>query len=171
MKICLVEGCESRIHGKGLCNKHYKRMSIHGNPLTRLIRDSGAGTIMNHGYTMHQINGRSVLNHVLIAEKALGKRLPKGSEVHHVDGSRTNDNNSNLVICQDRTYHKLLHMRTDALRETGNANFRKCPYCHNYDDPAKMKREIVGKSDRFIHRQCVRKYRNRKLEVKNDNRI
>ncbi len=48
------------------------------------------------------------------AEKALGKPLPRGAEVHHLDG--TKDDNTPLVICQDRSYHMFLHKR---MRELG----------------------------------------------------
>lgn len=44
------------------------------------------------------------------AVQALGRPLPKGSELHHVDGSHRAD--ASLVICQDRAYHNLLHART-----------------------------------------------------------
>ena len=32
MKICKVEGCNNKVHGKGYCNKHYIRFKKFGNP-------------------------------------------------------------------------------------------------------------------------------------------
>lgn len=52
-----------------------------------------------------------VYEHVAIACTALGKPLPKRAEVHHHDRTRTNNTNGNLVLCQDRAYHMLLHKR------------------------------------------------------------
>ena len=37
--------------------------------------------------------GRS---HIKVAEKALGRKLPKGSVVHHADGNPSNNANNNL---------------------------------------------------------------------------
>jgi hypothetical protein len=68
--------------------------------------------------------------HVLVAEKALGKPLPKGADVHHVDGNKWNNANSNLVICQDRAYHGLLHKRARVLRAGGDPNTQRiCCHC------------------------------------------
>src|SRR5712671_1621022 len=69
---------------------------------------------------------------------ALGKRIPRGAEVHHVDGDYTNNENTNLVLCPNRAYHKLLHIRTEAYVACGNANFRKCAYCRVYDSPSNL---------------------------------
>lgn len=35
--------------------------------------------------------------HILIAERALGKPLPRGTEVHHVDESKANNARTNLT--------------------------------------------------------------------------
>ena len=63
-----------------------------------------------------------VLEHIVIAEKALGKYLPAGAEVHHVDSVRDNNANTNLVICQDSKYHRLLHTRKRVYEAGGNPN-------------------------------------------------
>lgn len=65
-------------------------------------------------------SGEAVYVHRLRAEKALGKPLPKGAEVHHADGSK--DEDAPLVICQDRKYHHFLHHRMRVLRAGGNPN-------------------------------------------------
>ena len=62
----------------------------------------------DHGY---------VYEHILMAEKALGKPLPNGAEVHHINGKKGDNSRGNHVICQDQAYHKLLEKRTRAYKK------------------------------------------------------
>lgn len=73
--------------------------------------------------------------HILISETALGHKLPKGAEVHHVNGDRADNSRGNLVVCQDRTYHKLLHRRADAIKYHGSKHALRCSICHQWDRP------------------------------------
>lgn len=63
---------------------------------------------------------RSVRIHRLRAERALGKPLPPGAHVHHADGSKRED--AQLVICQDNSYHRLLHARARVQAAGGDPN-------------------------------------------------
>lgn len=64
--------------------------------------------------------GRQKRLHIVRAERALGRPLPKGAEVHHAD--LTKDDDAPLVICQSHRYHRLLHARTRVLRAGGDPN-------------------------------------------------
>lgn len=94
---------------------------------------------------MHSLGYRSVsqggvekLEHVCVAERALGKPLPEGAIVHHVDGDRSRNIGGNLVVCPNRAYHNLIHMRERALDACGHASWRKCVHCGQYDDPINL---------------------------------
>lgn len=139
MEKCSVDGCTLTASRKSMCNNHYRMMRKYGDPLFRQNRPLGSGTPHNKGYWMYEINGRSVMRHVLAAEKAIGKKLPLGVEVHHVDDDRGNDTNSNLIVCQDRAYHMLLHKRTKALKISGHANWITCQICKQYSPPEEIK--------------------------------
>lgn len=104
-------------------------------------------------YKRVAINGSSPREHRVIAERALGKPLPPNAVVHHFDGGKSG---GQLVICQDRTYHALLHARQRAYEATGDANKKLCPYCHKYDDKDKMV-SYPSSPRRFVHRECANK--------------
>lgn len=71
-----------------------------------------------------------VLEHIVVAEKALGHPLPPRAEVHHMDENKSNNAGSNLVICPDREYHMLLHARLRIRQAGGNPNTEKiCSLC------------------------------------------
>jgi len=83
------------------------------------------------GHPRASAPNHGVYEHVLVAEAALGHYLPEGAEIHHVDGSRTNNANRNLVICQDHRYHFGLHVRAK-IRAAGGNPFTDalCGGCH-----------------------------------------
>lgn len=112
---------------------------------------AGNGHVTQDGYKVV----REKLEHVLIAEKALGHPLPPGAVVHHWDKNRANNKNSNLLICPSVAYHNLIHARMRAMEACGNANWRCCQYCHQWDDPAGM----YVTPGRAYHRDCRRRMR------------
>jgi len=58
-----------------------------------------------------------VLEHVLIAEKVLGKYIPPKAIVHHINEDKKDNIPCNLVICEDRAYHNFIHMRMRKMKK------------------------------------------------------
>ena len=60
-------------------------------------------------------NGRKVRGYQLVAEKALGRPVSWPHIVHH-------HTDTQLVICENQSYHSLLHVRTRVVAAGGNPN-------------------------------------------------
>jgi len=94
-----------------------------------------------------------VYEHIIIAETVLGKHLPKGACIHHINGDPGDNRPENLVICQDVKYHNLLHRRARALAACGDPHALRCGICSKYD----RQEDILGatKSSSWWHRSCA----------------
>jgi len=91
-----------------------------------------------------------VSEHILVASTALGRPIPVTAVVHHHNGVESDNRNSNLVICEDQGYHRLLHTRQIAVAAGHPASWRLCTYCKSYDAPENG----VVYGTNFIHRLC-----------------
>ena len=72
--------------------------------------------IANDGYV--QITGTRKHLHRVIAERVLGRPLKSNEVVHHINGDRADNRNTNLVICE-RPLHRLIHKRLGAFGNPG----------------------------------------------------
>jgi hypothetical protein len=157
-EICIAEECNLKSIKRGYCGTHYRRIQRFGT-LETVRRKPGEPQPRSDGYIDQLIDGTRKLQHIAIAEKALGKPLPKGAEVHHFNEIRNDNRPENLVVCPDRQYHMTLHARQRAMDACGNANWHKCRCCGQYDDPANM----TGRASRgvsintFYHKACAAK--------------
>lgn len=150
MQICSVHECGKYVFCKGLCNPHYQKKRLYGTTAGNPIVSKGY--VDDLGYKMLSINGIKVREHIAVAEKAFGGKLPSGVVVHHVNENKLDNRGSNLVICHDEAYHQLLHRRQRALDECGNANFRQCSFCREWSPESGI--TINKANSNAYHAEC-----------------
>ena len=150
--VCGVAGCGGKHEAAGFCSMHYQRLRKRGVAGAAESEKPGAH-VTAYGYRV--VDGQP--EHVVVAEMALGRPLPKGAIVHHANENRLDNSTGNLVICPDRAYHNLIHARMRALQACGNANWMLCPFCGRHDDPARM--YVYPNRNAAKHRECYQAYR------------
>lgn len=128
-------------HPNGADHPHWKGGRIIQNGYAFVKRIGHPRAHKQTGYLMEQIE---------VAERALGRALPLQAVVHHVNEQKSDNRGENLVICEDRAYHNLLHQRLRAYRATGNPEARKCWVCKQYDDVKNLK--LYGTT--AVHSAC-----------------
>lgn len=123
LECCAVPGCGKPLKCLDLCNTHHTRLTRYGR-LEKIMADQGSWRAGPGGYIVGTINGKQVYQHVYVAEKVLGCKLPPGAVVHHVNGVRYDNRSTNLVICPDQSYHMLIHklMREKNISFVSNVN-------------------------------------------------
>jgi hypothetical protein len=121
-KLCVVEGCnEPARYGGGLCLAHGRNLKRNGT--VDYIRNTlavGETRERKDGYIVINHSGERKLEHIVLAEKALGRPLPSKAVVHHINEDRADNRTPfNLIICPNQEYHMLLHKRARALGYRG----------------------------------------------------
>lgn len=110
----------------------YQTLQTHrrkwGLPLLRKARTSGENHaswrggeyIDRWGYKMVVARDRNYLNpysaeHVVIAEKMIGRMLIKGKEVvHHINGDKGDNRPENLLVC-NKSQHRIFHRQLEKI--------------------------------------------------------
>ena len=135
-------------------NRKYRGYKI-GQPQKYILgHDRHTGVVgISNGYLLK----RRMYLHRKTIEEIIGRKLPEGAVIHHVNGDKTDNSPQNLVICGSPSDHAIIHFREKALRESGHADWRKCSICKKWDDPNNLSTHTkVRKSVR--HKECHRLY-------------
>lgn len=127
-----------------------------GRRWTDNIRIDTDGYVLLYKPDHPQQNRRYIQEHRIVVENILQKYLQVGSVVHHMNEIKSDNTPRNLVVCQDKGYHSLLHRRMRAFKACGHGSWRKCNHCHEHDDPKNM----YTSDTRAQHRDCHTKYEN-----------
>lgn len=118
-KPCIVLDCERTSIAKGLCRLHYARVLRYGSTVSK-SSTYGKGSIHGGKYRRIFVNGKQIFEHVYLAEKALGRKLPEKAVIHHMnENGFDNKTPFNLIICPSQAYHFLLHKRAKELEQYG----------------------------------------------------
>jgi len=98
--------CERTSVVRGYCKSHYERVRLSG----KLTSYVAKGSVSTNGYRVFRGAKQEIkYEHRMVAEKALGKPLPPGAVIHHINGDRSDNRPENLVVCPNFTYHMLIH--------------------------------------------------------------
>lgn len=112
--------------------------------------------LLNKNHPRHTHEGY-VFEHILVAEKALGKFITKDHPIHHVNGIQSDNRPCNLVVCENSAYHMLLHRRQKAKEACDNKKFVPCRECKQYFDSDGMTLHSRKKNQNiYICKPCNR---------------
>lgn len=117
----------------------------------RRINHNGYVEIRNHNHHRSRKNGY-VFEHILVAEKMIGRKLFENEIVHHKNEIKTDNRPENLEVLK-RSYHTVLHSKS---RRKGS--YLKCVVCGKeyYKKPSHVKKS------KCCSLKCVGKYTNLK---------
>jgi len=123
---------------------------------------AGGHSLASNGYVLVRVGmGHHLADvrgyayeHRLVAERKLGRRLRRGEQVHHIDGDKTNNAASNLLVCSHAEHH--VHHRSGSrrLRMPGEPNQDVACECGcgetfpRFDSAGRLRRFVPGHNGR-----------------------
>lgn len=110
MDTCVEDGCDSVPHCRGFCRRHYRRIHYReherarrGCKSTPRIPIGGTRVNPRTGYVSVKLAPRRwVLQHRLVMEGVLGRKLHPEETVHHINGAKHDNRPSNLELWTTR---------------------------------------------------------------------
>jgi hypothetical protein len=98
---CTISDCTKRHIAKGMCQMHYRRDRLYGDPNT--IKNIGrkidkGGYVQVRTESGNGSKGKYTYEHRLVMQKMIGRTLVKGETVHHKNGIRNDNRPNNLEL-------------------------------------------------------------------------
>ena len=104
---CGNEFCVKKSSGKKLCSLRCAVLSRSG---SKSKRWKGGRSISKKRYVRINLGkGIRMFEHRLVGEKMLGRKLKSTEAIHHIDGDKLNNKESNLYICSSNADHQRAH--------------------------------------------------------------
>ena len=94
-RICDVDGCGNTHYGLGYCKAHHRRYWRRGS--TDLYQREPR-KFKKNGYVALWSNGKQKLEHRMVMEATLGRKLLSGETVHHKNGIKDDNRPANLEL-------------------------------------------------------------------------
>lgn len=116
LRKCSLKSCDNPHEAKGYCNLHYRRRLYHMSIAIDAPKRVGVGHIKSNGYRGIWHKGGERLEHRLVIEKSLGRKLEREEHVHHINGDKIDNRIENLVVLSSSEHARLHSMRRWATR-------------------------------------------------------
>lgn len=98
---------------RAVCSIECKSKQIerdhHGNRSLKTIGPDQGSYVLVRNRSHHRSTGGNVREHILVAEKMIGRPIKRGEHVHHVDFIKSNNTETNLFVCATQAAHNRAH--------------------------------------------------------------